>query len=225
MNKPTTARRKSQPAKASTGKGAPEARSTRDLLLDATGALMSEGNTTTVSFADISERSGINSALIRYHFGNKQGLLEALIERDAGASYDGLDRLVEMDIPPEEKMRMHVQGIMRLYHRYPYLNRLLIELQSQSETEIAHHISERYTRRAVNAQVAILDEGYKAGVFRKVDPMLFHFSLVGACDGIFHSRSALDHVFGVKQIDETLRDRFADQVAEIVLSGLRPVGG
>ncbi|MCW1383161.1 TetR family transcriptional regulator [Novosphingobium sp. KCTC 2891] len=217
MNSPATPKRKSP-----SGTAAGEGRSTRDLLLDATGALMSEGNTTNVSFADISERSGINSALIRYHFGSKQGLLEALIERDAGSSYDGLDRLVSLACSPEEKMRKHIQGIMRLYHRYPYLNRLLIELQSQSESDIARHISERYTRRAVDAQTAIIDEGVKAGVFRKVDPMLFHFSLVGACDSIFHSRSALDHVFGVKEIDETLRERFADQVAEIVLAGLKP---
>jgi AcrR family transcriptional regulator len=182
---------------------------------------MSEGNTTNVSFADISQKSGINSALIRYHFGSKQGLLEALIERDAGSSYDGLDHLVSLPWSPAEKMHKHIQGIMRLYHRYPYLNRLLIELQSQSETEIARHISERYTRRAVNAQTAIIEEGVKAGIFRKVDPMLFHFSLVGACDSIFHSRAALDHVFGVKEIDESLRDRFADQVAEVILAGLK----
>lgn len=217
MTRSTTARRKAPNAKT-----ASEARSTRDLLLDATGALMSEGNTTNVSFADISQRSGINSALIRYHFGSKQGLLEALIERDAGASYEGLDRLVGLAISPEEKMRKHVYGIMRLYHQFPYLNRLLIELQSQSETEIARHISETYTRRAVNAQKAILEEGFASRAFRKVDPMIFHFALVGACDAIFHSRSALDHVFGVRQIDETLRDRFAEQVSEIVLAGLKP---
>lgn len=44
-----------------------------DLLLDATSALMIERNTVDVTFVEIAQKSGLNAALIRYHFGSKLG--------------------------------------------------------------------------------------------------------------------------------------------------------
>ncbi|MFX8620540.1 TetR family transcriptional regulator, partial [Acinetobacter baumannii] len=52
-------------------------------LLAAASSLMIERGSTEISLGDISERSGVNSALVKYHFGNKTGLLIALLERDA----------------------------------------------------------------------------------------------------------------------------------------------
>ena len=213
--------RASPPAPRSRGrKTLAKAAVTRDLLLDATGALMTENNTTSVSFHEISARSGVNAALIRYHFGNKQGLLQALIERDSGDNYDALDRLVNADWDPVEKMRLHIHGVIRLYQRVPYLNRLLIDLQAESESEIASYIRERFTLPVVNAEKAILKQGQDLGVFRPLDPTLFHFSLIGACDSIFHSRSALLELMGVDRIDDKLRDRYAEHVASMILNGL-----
>ncbi|WP_338465550.1 TetR family transcriptional regulator [Novosphingobium sp. ZN18A2] len=194
--------------------------STRDQLLDATGALMIENNTTSVSFGEISVKSGINAALIRYHFGSKQGLLEALLERDAGDNYAALEKLVNADWDPVEKMRLHIHGVIRLYQRVPYLNRLLISLQSDSESEISRYVMDRFTTPVVNAEKAILEQGHREGVFRDVDPLLFHFSLIGACDSIFHSRSALLQLVGVETIDDKLRDRYADHVSKMILGGL-----
>ena len=196
-------------------------RSTRDQLLDATGALMTENNTTSVSFGEISAKSGVNAALIRYHFGSKQGLLEALLERDAGDNYEAMHKLVHTDWDPVQKMRLHIHGVIRLYQRVPYLNRLLIALQSESDTDIARYIMDRFTTPVVEAERAILEQGVAAGVFRPTDPILFHFSLIGACDSIFHSRSALLELVGVDMIDDKLRDRYAEHVANLLMNGLR----
>lgn len=204
-----------------TGGGAGQSKlSTRDQLLDATGALMTENNSTKVSFGEISAKSGVNAALIRYHFGSKQGLLEALLERDAGANHAALEKLVNSDWDPVKKMRMHIHGVIRLYQRVPYLNRLLISLQSETESDISRYVLERFTMPVVNAEKTILDQGHRDGIFRDVDPLLFHFALIGACDSIFHSRSALLHLLGVDGIDDQLRDRYAEQVADLVMSGL-----
>ncbi|MEG2314496.1 hypothetical protein, partial [Brevundimonas sp.] len=49
--------------------------SARDQLLDATGILMTEQRTIDISLAEIAERSNLNSALVKYYFGSKNGLL------------------------------------------------------------------------------------------------------------------------------------------------------
>jgi len=214
------ATKKSGQGSARVGAAKQEKQSTRDLLLDATGALMTENNSTSVSFGEISIKSGINAALIRYHFGSKQGLLEALLERHAGDNFSALERLVNADWDPVEKMRLHIHGVVRLYQRVPFLNRLLISLQSESDSDIARYVMDRFTTPVVNAEKTILEQGQREGVFRDVDPLLFHFSLIGACDSIFHSRSALLQLMGVDTIDDKLRDRYAEHVSGMVMKGL-----
>ena len=196
-------------------------KSSRDLLLDATGALMSESNTTRVSFSDISARSGVNAGLIRYHFGNKPGLLHALLERDAGHTIDMLGKLVAADLPAVEKLKHHIHGIIKTYHRYPYMNRLVASLQSEGVTESAQFIFERFTAPIVEAQASILQQGIREGVFKDCDPMMFHFAVIGACDQLFQGRSVLNHVFKVDTIDFELRDNYADFILGTLLRGIQ----
>ncbi len=99
--------------------------STREQLLDATSALMIERNSVSVSLSEIAQKSGLNSALISYYFGSKAGLFTALLERDTGAAFVGLERLLQSDMGAVDKLRRHVGGIIHTYYRYPYMNRLI----------------------------------------------------------------------------------------------------
>jgi len=53
---------------------------TRDRILDATDQLFGERGFDTTTTRDIAERSGINKALIHYHFGTKDDLLAILLD-------------------------------------------------------------------------------------------------------------------------------------------------
>ncbi len=194
--------------------------SSRDLLLDAAASLMSERGSVNFTFTDISARSGLNSALVRYHFGSKEGLLMALLERDAGGTFQALDRLVSADLDAASKLRRHIEGVIKIYHRHPYMNRLIGILSTEIDSETARFMSERFTRPLADAQRAILDQGVAEGRFRKIDPTLFYFSVIGACDHLFHARSALKHAFGIDQIDDDLRQRYARHLTDLLLGSV-----
>ena len=59
---------------------------TKDRLIAAAREIMTERNAVEFSLQDVAARSGLNSALVKYHFGNKDGLLLAILERDAEIS-------------------------------------------------------------------------------------------------------------------------------------------
>src|SRR5947209_5526026 len=114
---------------------------TADKLILAASELMIERHSIEFSLSELSQRSGVNSALVKYHFGNKEGLLLALAENVAAVQLENLDYLLRQPITPVAKLRLHIGGIINAYYRYPYINRLLHFLLHESSPQAASAVS------------------------------------------------------------------------------------
>ena len=207
-------------SKSTLTKAQPEDSDTRELLLNAAGDLMLERGTVHISFSDIAQKSGVNAALIKYYFGNKSGMLLELVRRAVGASVAQLDGLLAMSLPASEKLRIHISGVVNTYHRYPYINRLLHYILSLEDANYGEIIAEEVVKPLAAAQRRILEEGWASGQFRKVDPMLFYFHVVGACDHLFYARNALKRGFGVDEVTEELKMAYSRHLADMIFNGL-----
>src|SRR5438477_11570826 len=86
---------------------------TAEKLLVAASALMIERSSIEVSLSDIAQKSGVNAALVKYHFGNKDGLLLALLARDAATEGSNSDYLLAQPFRRPAKLRLHMPGIIR----------------------------------------------------------------------------------------------------------------
>jgi AcrR family transcriptional regulator len=180
---------------------------TAEKLLEAASDLMIERSSTDVSLSDIAQKSGVNAALVKYHFGNKDGLLLALLARDAATEMANLDYLIAQPITPTEKLKLHIAGIIRAYRRFPYMNRLIHYLLHESSAEAADEVSKFFVAPLLDFHRSLLAEGIKAGEFRKIDPVLFYTSLIGACDHLFFGRHAMSRATGIGPVtDEVCRD-------------------
>jgi TetR/AcrR family acrAB operon transcriptional repressor len=62
----------------------------RELILDAAAELFAQKGYRQTTFVDVAERSGISRGSIPWHFGSKEGLLLAVLERSAAAFRAGL---------------------------------------------------------------------------------------------------------------------------------------
>src|SRR5258705_10085155 len=93
---------------------------TAEKLLVAASELMIGRSSIEVSLSDIAQKSGVNAALVKYHFGNKDGLLLALLARDAATEVAHLEYLLSQPITPTAKLKLHIAGILRAYHQFPY---------------------------------------------------------------------------------------------------------
>ncbi len=195
----------------------PDARAT---LLDTASRLMREGDTVDVSLSELSRRSGLNSALVKYYFGNKAGLLKALIEREWSAIVKSVDALLAKDADPETKLRIHMAGVVDNFFRTPYTHRLLMRLIRESEPDEAQRLSDSYLKPLLDAYHALIGEGVANGVFRPVDPQLFYFTVIGAADRFFSARLVLRHSSGTDVLDEALRDRYRAHLNDFVVAGI-----
>ena len=140
---------------------------TADKLLVAASALMIERASIEVSLSDIAQKSGVNSALVKYHFGNKDGLLLALLARDAETEVANLEYLLAQPITPTEKLKLHIAGIIRAYHRFPYMNRLIHYLLHETSAQAADQVSKFFVAPLLDFHRRLLSQGVKTGEFRK----------------------------------------------------------
>src|ERR1700712_48847 len=206
----TSAAAKLQPAK----------NTTADRLLVAASELMIERNSIDVSLSEIAQKSGINSALVKYHFGNKDGLLLALLARDAPTEVAHLEYLLAQPIPPIAKLKLHIAGIIKAYYQFPYMNRLIHYLLHESSTEAAAEVSKFFVGPLLDFQRRLLAEGIAAKEFRKVDPVLLYTSLIGACDHLFFGRHAMIRAAGVGPVTDKVRRDYIAHMEALIFGGM-----
>ena len=192
----------------------------REQLLATACAIMRETDTVDISLAQLSRKSGLNSALVKYYFGNKAGLMLALLERDMQAIVGSVDALVAKEFDPETKLRRHLSAVVDTFYEVPYIQRLLMRIIRESEPHEAQRIASTYLSPIYAAYDRLIGEGVAAGVFRPVDPQLFYFTATGAVDRFFSARLFLRYCFGEDGFSEELRDRYRAHTIDFIMAGL-----
>ncbi len=193
---------------------------TAEKLLDAASELMIARSSIEISLSDIAQKSGANAALVKYHFGNKDGLLLALLARDAATEVANLEYLLAQPISPTAKLKLHISGIIRAYHRFPYMNRLIHYLLHESSAEAADEVSKFFVAPLLDFHRRLIGEGVAQGEFRAVDPVLFYTSLIGACDHLFFGRHAMSRAIGVGPVNDDVCRQYIAHMEALICGGI-----
>jgi AcrR family transcriptional regulator len=193
---------------------------TADKLLLAAGELMIERASIEISLSDIAQKSGVNAALVKYHFGNKDGLLLALLARDAAKEMAQLEYLLAQPISPTAKLKLHIAGIIRAYRQFPYMNRLIHYLLHESSGDAADEVSKFFVAPLLEFHRRLLADGIRSGEFRKVDPVMFYTSLIGACDHLFFARHAMSRAAGVGPVTDEVCRQYIRHMEALICDGM-----
>ena len=192
----------------------------REVLLETVSQLLKSRDTLDVSLSEIAQRSGVSSALVKYYFGSKNGLLLALVERDSGAALGSFLDLLQLPLSPRQKLRYHIEGIIRTHSRFPYLPALVNFVISQSDPEEAAHITDRFIRPIADAHSQLIGQGVEAGEFNEIDPKAFYFLVIGVSQELFTSSGVAKHCFGIDEISPELVTDYTNQIWKILWGGI-----
>jgi AcrR family transcriptional regulator len=98
---------------ADSGKAA-RSRRTQARILDAAEELFSHHGIYGVSIRDIADRAGVDTALLHYHFANKDGIYEAVLQRRAGDVNEARRQSLD-EYARKSGGKPSIEGIVRAY--------------------------------------------------------------------------------------------------------------
>ncbi|WP_280482845.1 TetR/AcrR family transcriptional regulator [Nocardia cyriacigeorgica] len=170
-------------------------RESRRLLIDAAAGLFVEKGYQQTTFADVAARSGVSRGSIPWHFGNKEGLLIAVLDEAGETLLAGTDAMVAEGSPnpaPDLLARVKQPEIARLSLLFVTLFVEAADPASPIHGKYAelHQRLRRTTERWVDAHIRLPD-GVRADGLAAI--------LVGAAIGI-HVQAAMEP--GVVTVDD-----------------------
>lgn len=153
---------------------------TREALFNAATELFAARGFSAVTVAEIAQRAGVNKALINYHFGGKLKLYRAIV-RDMFADLVARVEPLRRDArAPGQVLREFVAtvGDMATSKR-PHLPAMMLREVIAGGPHLDPEIL-AYPKRVFSVVREIVARGVREGVFRPVDPILTHLSLIGS---------------------------------------------
>jgi AcrR family transcriptional regulator len=194
---------------------------TRQALLRAGAELFAERGFDGVSTEDIAERAGVNKALISYHFRGKRGLYVAILRSTFAAMAERL-AAIEASAPGAREALRAILEVFRdmTQERHGFPTLFLREVLSTGiEPALLPYLVE-----IIGVSRRLAERGARERVFRRVDPLLLHFGLVGGLVFFFATEPARRRAAADRHLPFPMPDSvaFVDYLEQLTLRGLAP---
>ena len=171
----------------------------------------------------IAEIAGVNKAMLYYHVGGKEALYEAVLMENFERLARALEVARQGGKDPEEQMRRVLDALIRTLNEIPEHPRIMARELSAGATHLPSRAVDEMTR-VFGIVKGILEEGRKSGVFRDVNPMLAHLSIVGSTVFLIASgpiRQRFNEVLQAHGGQGPGDDVLGLGIADLVLNGIR----
>ena len=165
-----------------------------------------------VSIRELATAAGVNSALISYHFGGKEGLYEAVDTAQYSRVIGKFEAIAASTASVEEKLRMYADVIRRNHTEDQPLMARLIQGELTSPTACLENVVRKYTVRIAGISSGVLRQGIQSGTFRQdIDPVFAAMTLAGM----------LNFYFILREVTKAVVPEFAGRDQEFVESALK----
>jgi AcrR family transcriptional regulator len=170
----------------------------RRAILDATESLLLEGGYESFSIRRLVERCGYTAPTIYHHFGDKPGLLDALLEE----VFQKLVRLIRR-VSASDDAIAYLRALARAFVRFGLKNPTHYRLLTQPRDPASQPPRSAEEVRELLEKPWL--ELWKAGRLRSGDARSGSQSLWALCDGLIHLRASRpDHDWSKFLVDDSI---------------------
>ena len=182
----------------------------RERLLEAARQLFARDGFDAAGVRDITARAHANLGAITYHFGSKEALYHAVIQRFATPLADRLAAISREPGPPLERLAAAARAFLEHIWSHPEMPRLILR-ELASDRPLPPPVAQ-VIRRNLESFTRIITEGQADGTIRPGEPHLFAMSIAGQPLFLALARRAIREAIGTDPGDPAMRSLIAEHV-------------
>lgn len=190
----------------------------KEKLLQAATALFAAEGYDRVSIRQIADTAGVNSAMISYYFGGKQGLYEAVIH----SQLTPVEAFVEEDmshLDPRDVVRRYAERMLRIHQSQPHLlSYIFRELTLPASSEASYF--QTVGPKLFGLLSSALARGVEEGIFRQdLDVSAATILLAGMVNFHYLTQQPRQRL-GVSAASGLSEERYLEQAVNVFLQGI-----
>ncbi len=190
----------------------------KEQLLQSAIPLFADYGFDKVSIRQLAKAAGVNSALISYYFGSKQGLYQAVINKQVSGLMAFTAKTRQAELDPVAVLRLYAATMLELHTKNPYFIRLCYR-EFITPSVILDDFSQNHLKFVFLTLSAALRQGINSGQFRPdLDVNGAVLLLAGMVNFYFFSQPVRSRVLAGKDIDAKT---YIDQTVAIFLAGIQ----
>lgn len=192
-----------------------KAQQQKQLLFQAARDLLQQKSYKQISIRELASAAGLNSAMISYHFGSKEGLFTALIEHMGGQHFSQIQSLLSQDNPLKAFIAHMISflsanlGIARFIHD---------EVLSESST-LRDHFIQGMPRRMATVLPMLIERYQQQGKFRAdLNPKWAAFNLMNLIMMPLIAEPVREQAWGIS-LNEVTSPEWSDHIYRLFVAG------
>lgn len=136
----------------------------REAIIDIAQVIFSKFGYKKTTMDDIAHTAGKGKSSLYYYFKSKEEVFEAVVDKEAAALSRELNKVLNKNIPPQEKLREYI--LVRLEVIQTLSNIMeVIKNKYLTDIECVYSIRKKYDSDEIRMLKMIIDEGSEKGVF------------------------------------------------------------
>ena len=203
-----------------------DSQATRKSLLSAAAKLFAARGFDGASVAEVARQAGANKALINYHFGGKLQLYRTILREMFVELLERVEPLRADPRPPDQVLREFIAIVGDTANRRrAHLSKMMLREVIAGGPHLDHEVL-IYPMRVFAVVREIIERGVRERVFRPVDPILTHLSVVGSLVFFFATADFRSQIAAQAPIpiQATSPDAYVRHIQELIARGLAVEG-
>lgn len=204
--------------------GRPKVDARRLELIQETLRLLQRNSPSDLSRLDIARAAGVDPALIRYYFGDKDRLFGEVVELIAAEIVATGTRALTGSGTARERILQFVRGSHAVHMRHPHYHQLILHQITHGRKAEIRRMRTEMSRLLRRDLLRVLRDGEKAGDLRVVDPGMLGVAIIGMCEYFSSSWGPVEALLGEESVREraTSSETYGRFIEDLVLRALDP---
>lgn len=202
-------------------RGRPHTPQDLDVLLDGALSQFARYGFEQVSMRGLAKELGVSYSLFHHHFGSKQALWQAVVDRDGQALFAEAEKMFVQDegeMDEIETLKRWVRGFVLVGAEHTELIQMLNHERAYPGPRM-DFIVETYLGPVITHQREVLQRAQDKKLIRNMPEELF-FMLVAACASPFTDTALMKLITGDKGKSKAYIDSMATAAVDLLFNGL-----